>query len=96
MSEEVEDADMGVFVYCGAHMRVHETGWCTVPTSDKIALQATTQSAAFEEAKASGLPMYGYCRTCYRWIANEPWYLSGPIGRTRKTCPEHDEPEDSP
>lgn len=34
------------FVYCAQHMRVHETGWCTVNVLDKIPLLSQTLEEA--------------------------------------------------
>lgn len=37
------------YVYCASHMRVHSTGWCTVPNSEKTPIKADT----LEEAEAA-------------------------------------------
>lgn len=37
------------FVYCTQHMRVHETGWCTVSVVDKIPLLSDTLQEAVKE-----------------------------------------------
>lgn len=37
------------FVYCTQHCRVHDTGWCTVPVVDKIALLSETLEEAEKE-----------------------------------------------
>ena len=64
MGEPTEDATMGDWVYCCAHLRPHPTGWCTVPASDKIRLGA----------KRVGVPgdPYGECRAIGLHIFQEP------------------------
>jgi hypothetical protein len=42
-------------VYCGAHVRVHGTGWCTVRLAQKRPLKAVDRTEAIAEAKALGL-----------------------------------------
>lgn len=37
------------FVYCGQHLRVHETGWCTVSAIHKIPLLSETIEEAQKE-----------------------------------------------
>lgn len=37
------------FVYCGQHLCVHETGWCTVGVLDKIPLLSQTAEEAETE-----------------------------------------------
>lgn len=43
-----------IFVYCKSHVNFHRTGWCTVPVEDKIKLDATTDSDAYQECLARG------------------------------------------
>ena len=42
-------------VYCGAHCRVHGTGWCTVRLAQKRPLKAVDRAEAIAEATALGL-----------------------------------------
>jgi hypothetical protein len=48
------DEHLGKFVYCGQHLRPHDTGWCTAHVSNKIALKATTLEAAYDEVRTNG------------------------------------------
>lgn len=53
-----EDSVFGTpFVYCGAHMRAHTSGWCTVRLVLKRPLTAQTAAEAKEEVAALGLPV---------------------------------------
>ncbi|MFM7009089.1 MAG: hypothetical protein ACKO0Z_07105 [Betaproteobacteria bacterium] len=59
--EKTEDAEVfgeSVWVYCKSHLRPHDTGWCTVPASDKIALEAKTYADAVEECNERGFELY--------------------------------------
>lgn len=42
-------------IYCGAHVRVHGTGWCTVRLCQKRPLKSEDRNEAIAEAKALGL-----------------------------------------
>jgi hypothetical protein len=78
---EANDTQLGTYVYCASHIRPHTSGWCTVPTSQKIGLLAATMDEAFELTRHLGLPVHGYCPVCYKYIANEhPHNIF---------CPEH-------
>lgn len=44
-------------LYCGAHRRVHGSGWCTVRLSQKRPLKAESREDAIAEASALGLLM---------------------------------------
>lgn len=37
------------FVYCGQHLRVHETGWCKISVINKIPLLSQTIEDAHRE-----------------------------------------------
>lgn len=54
-----EDDDDTVFgarqLYCGAHVRVHGSGWCTVRLAQKRPLKAVDRTEAIAEATALGL-----------------------------------------
>lgn len=45
------------FVYCGAHMRAHATGWCTVRLVLKRPLNAESSKDANAEVLALGYPV---------------------------------------
>jgi hypothetical protein len=60
--DDTEDArEFGVdrWVYCKWHLRPHTTGWCTASASGKILLDARDHDAAYAEARAKGLKIYG-------------------------------------
>lgn len=60
MSEKpAGDEDMGIWIYCGQHLRPHTTGWCTVSTRDKRQLKARNYPDAVAECKALGLTLSG-------------------------------------
>lgn len=87
---EVNDTHLGPYVYCGSHVGPHLSGWCTVPAHDKLGLPAETDAEANEWVKALGLPWYGHCGVCYKWILNEDWYRQSRVmGPVRLNCPEH-------
>jgi hypothetical protein len=48
------------------------SGWCTVGADQKLGLLAETAEEAEAEVISLGLPWYGHCNVCYKWIANEP------------------------
>ena len=53
-----EDSVFGTpFVYCGAHMRAHTSGWCTVRLVLKRPLNAQTAAEAKAEVAELGLPV---------------------------------------
>lgn len=58
IEKPVSDEHLGTFVYCRQHLRPHSTGWCTVNSSDKIALKATTSEAAYDEVRANGWAIF--------------------------------------
>ena len=41
------------WVYCASHCRVHSTGWCTVPNSEKTPIKADTLEEAEKAWKES-------------------------------------------
>lgn len=45
-------------IYCRSHMRPHETGWCTVPVTDKLKLHAADLATADDECRRFGLPLF--------------------------------------
>lgn len=49
----------GTWVYCASHCHPHMTGWCTVATSEKIPLLATTREEAYEECRELKLYIHG-------------------------------------
>lgn len=54
--EEDDDTVFGARqLYCGAHVRVHGSGWCTVRLVQKRPLKAESREDAIAEAKALGL-----------------------------------------
>jgi hypothetical protein len=62
MSQKEKDAEVfgeNAWVYCQSHMRPHGTGWCSVPPSSKIKLDATEREAAYAECRAKGFDLYG-------------------------------------
>jgi hypothetical protein len=48
-----------VIVYCASHMRPHFTGWCTVPNSEKVQLDAIDLNSAYPECREKGYDLYG-------------------------------------
>lgn len=62
MNKQTEDAlvfGAGTWVYCRAHLRAHETGWCSVGNRDKIALGVSTADEAYQKCRDWGLPIHG-------------------------------------
>jgi hypothetical protein len=60
ISTEADDTVFGTkYIYCGAHVRPHESGWCTVGIDNKGPLQATEREAVYQEVRDLGLPIYG-------------------------------------
>ena len=60
--DRTEDAKVfgpNAWVYCREHLRPHSTGWCTVFVRDKVLLDAKYEEAAYAEARAKGLKIYG-------------------------------------
>lgn len=58
INPESEDSVFGTpFVYCGAHMRAHTSGWCTVRLVLKRPLLAQTAAEAKAEVLELGLPI---------------------------------------
>jgi hypothetical protein len=54
--EEDDDTVFGArHLYCGAHVRVHGSGWCTVRLVQKRPLKAESREDAIAEATALGL-----------------------------------------
>lgn len=47
------------WVYCKSHVGPHMTGWCTVCTSDKVLLNATSHTEAVQESKDLGFKIFG-------------------------------------
>jgi hypothetical protein len=45
-------------IYCGSHLRVHKTGWCTVGVHQKIDLGVKTLEEGYEKAKRLGLKLF--------------------------------------
>lgn len=62
--EKTEDMALGDWVYCGQHLRPHQTGWCTVGLEDKIGLGSFTGTfeeqarKAAEKCRRFGLKLY--------------------------------------
>jgi hypothetical protein len=55
-----DDTTMGAkFVYCRSHLRPHSTGWCSVPTYHKVALDAETIEDALTEVRSYGWLIHG-------------------------------------
>lgn len=52
------DAHMGPLIYCGAHLRVHDVGWCSATGHNKIPMRSLTLESAYEEAEKMGLHLY--------------------------------------
>lgn len=57
-TEDAKKWGADTIVYCRSHLRPHETGWCTVPVSDKLPLHATTIDAAVDECRRFGLRLF--------------------------------------
>lgn len=45
------------WIYCHDHMRPHQTGWCSVPNSHKVALGVGTYEEAVEKCRLLELPI---------------------------------------
>ena len=61
MAEVTDDArtfGADAWVYCKSHVGPHSTGWCTVPVSDKVKLDAKDRVAAVAECKTKGLKIF--------------------------------------
>ena len=61
MSENAEDVRAfgeGVLIYCRQHLGPHFTGWCTVPATEKVKLEARTLEQAAGECRRKGLKLY--------------------------------------
>lgn len=46
------------WVYCRAHVRAHQTGWCGVSNRDKVGLGVTTAQEAYAKCREWGFPLY--------------------------------------
>jgi hypothetical protein len=60
-SDETEDVTAfgrDVWVYCRQHMKVHQTGWCSVGVYDKIGLGVKTAQEGIEKCREWALPLY--------------------------------------
>lgn len=57
-TEDVKVFGADTWVYCRQHMRVHQTGWCTVDTRDKIALGVKTAQEGMDKCREFGLELY--------------------------------------
>ena len=64
MSDEAEDTIFaGDWIYCGAHLRPHTTGWCTVSNRAKVGLGITGKGhekgvEAHRKCELLGLHLY--------------------------------------
>lgn len=60
--EKIEDDVLvygsSVLVYCTKHLRPHSTGWCSVPPSGKVKLDALTVEEAYAECRSKGFALY--------------------------------------
>jgi cobalamin biosynthesis protein CbiD len=52
----------GAWVYCRAHMKPHETGWCGVGNRDKIGLGVKTAQEAIDKCREWGFELYADLR----------------------------------
>lgn len=46
------------WVYCKAHMKAHQTGWCGVSPRDKVGLGVTTAQEAYAKCRDWGFALY--------------------------------------
>jgi len=55
-----DEAVFGVnaWVYCSQHMKVHQTGWCSVAARDKVGLGAATVHEGLDKCRELGLALY--------------------------------------
>lgn len=57
--ESDDDTEFGTdWVYCGAHRRVHETGWCTVSNGQKTPLNVQSYNEGMDLAREHGFSLY--------------------------------------
>lgn len=63
--DRTDDVRLGPWVYCGQHLAVHHSGWCTVGLEDKVGLGEFSGTdheqgmAAAEKCRRLGLKLYG-------------------------------------
>lgn len=60
MTEDEKKFGADAWVYCRSHVGPHSTGWCTVPVSDKVKLEAKTRQEALDECKQKGLRVFRF------------------------------------
>ncbi len=62
MSKTEDAAVFGedALIYCDQHLTVHQTGWCTVPVRNKVALSSKTMLEAYAECERKQLRLYNY------------------------------------
>jgi hypothetical protein len=58
MTEDEVHFGRNAWVYCVPHQNYHQTGWCRVVNSHKIALAAKTAKEADEECVNRSLKFY--------------------------------------
>lgn len=55
----IEDAVFGdTLIYCRQHLKVHETGWCSVSMRDKVGLGTNDHKEAVEKCRDWGFVLY--------------------------------------
>lgn len=55
-----DDTQFGTdWVYCGSHLKVHESGWCTVRNAAKTPLAVSSQGEGETQAREYGFRLYG-------------------------------------
>lgn len=55
--KDVEAFGADAWVYCSAHRRPHETGWCSVSPREKVGLGVKTAKQALEKCRAWGFSL---------------------------------------
>lgn len=50
---QTEDQILGEWIYCGQHLRPHQSGWCTVSLEDKVGLGPFTGQSEEQLVKAT-------------------------------------------
>lgn len=56
--EDVAAFGRNAWVYCSQHMKVHQTGWCSVSVRDKIGLGVKTAQEGEAKCRQFGLELY--------------------------------------
>lgn len=86
---QTEDQILGEWIYCGQHLRPHQSGWCTVGLEDKVGLGPFTGASdvqsqkAMEKCRHLGLKIGGEAKdkNYEWWKANKSRYEETLKGR---------------